>query len=241
MQNEKLADLHVHTAASPDVLHNSKHTLEEALAEASLKGLTAIAITEHGPVLHDYDKSQGIADREGVILVPGVELRAIIEDGRTAKIITRLFGRKRATVDVLAYGVTDEIPEATLSLHQLIEKIHKQNGLAIIAHPSFAPAVNWYGPLGRRLIKETGADGIESFNAAVLAGMNENAQKLAIDLELPVTGGSDTRTLENIGKGVTVFNRDTMLKDWQDVLDAIKSGKTISRGTSRKFGLSFAQ
>lgn len=241
MHKEQLADLHVHTKDSPDVLHSSKHTLEEALIEAKKKGLTAIAITEHGPKLHNYDKSQGIADREGIILVPGVELRALIKEGRRASIIARLFGEKYATVDVLAYGVTEEIPEATLGLEDLIEEIHRQNGLAIIAHPSFAPAVDWYGPLGRRLIQQTGADGIESFNAAVLQGMNNKAQRLADEFGLPVTGGSDTRKLENIGKGLTVFSPDLTIKNWQDVLTAIKTGNTLSKGMSRKLGPSFAQ
>ncbi|MDA1079160.1 MAG: hypothetical protein O2840_00495 [bacterium] len=174
----------------------------------------SIAVTEHGPILHNYERTQAMAERAGVILIPGVELRAIVTDGLRARAITKLFGRKYAWVDILAYGVTEVISERTLSLEVLIEEIHRQNGLAVIAHPSFAPGVNWYSSLGRQLINDTGADGIESFNAAVLSGMNQKAQMLAEHLNLPVTGGSDTRVLANIGKGVTVFSSDVTLKKW---------------------------
>ncbi|MEN8253507.1 MAG: PHP-associated domain-containing protein [Patescibacteria group bacterium] len=77
--------------------------------------------------------------------------------------------------------------------------------------------MNWYGALGKRLIQETGADGIESFNAAVLERMNRKAQQLADELNLPVTGGSDTRMLENIGRGVTVFSPGVTVKNFQDI------------------------
>jgi predicted metal-dependent phosphoesterase TrpH len=241
MSQEQIADLHVHTKNSPDVLHTAKYTIEEAIETAASKGLTAVAITEHGPKLHNYDSSQAMADRAGIILIPGVELRAIVTDGLRARAITKLFGRQYATVDILAYGVTEVIPERELSLEALIEEIHRQDGLAIIAHPSFAPGLNWYSPLGRQLITDTGADGIESFNAAVLSGMNVKARMLADSLEMPVTGGSDTRVLNNIGKGVTVFSPELKIANWQDCLNAIKSGKTTSRGASRKLGPSFVQ
>ncbi len=241
MSQEKIADLHIHTKDSPDVLHTADYTIEQAIETAASKKLTAIAITEHGPKLHNYDTSQALADRAGIILIPGVELRAIVTDGLRARAIAKLFGRQYASVDILAYGVRAVIPERELSLEALIEEIHRQDGLAIIAHPSFAPGLNWYSTLGQQLITDTGADGIESFNAAVLAGMNVKAQMLADNLSMPVTGGSDTRVLENIGKGVTVFSPNLTIKNWQDCLVAIKAGLTTSTGTSRKLGPSFVQ
>ncbi len=236
------ADFHIHTDVSPDWLHETFgakefYTWREAIRTAARKGLTAMALTEHG-VFHDYDKTQSFADREGVILVPAVELRGIVTEGGVSRVITKIFGRHQSTIDIIALGVVDPIPEATLELPELVDAIHQQDGLAVLAHPAFPwPAlINWFSEEGKDLIRQLDIDAIEAFNAACLQAMNQKSQELAAELGLPVTGGSDTRIQKKIGIGATLFNDGVTVQTWQDCLQAIKNHQTLVAGKSRKLG-----
>lgn len=234
--HEVTGDLHLHTDASPDLLEKATYSLEQALEIAKGKGLSVIAVTEHG-VFHEYDRSQQLAERHDMILVPAVELRGLITEGWRFKLAQILgFSPKVVFADILALGVTEPIPERSLPLPQLIEIIHKQSGLAVIPHPSGHPGVNWYGDMGKQLIKDLGIDGIEAINASIPRPANIRAKKFAQEIRLPVTGGSDARTPEMIGKGLTVFSPDLTIQNWQDCLGAIRVGKTSVKGESLALG-----
>lgn len=228
-------DLHIHTKDTPSILGETTYSLEEALETAAEKGLGIVAITEQD-FYHDYDKSQKLAERAGVILIPAVETYGIIKEGWRAQLTGLVFGRKKAIADILAYGVTEPISEKRLPISEVVRRIHVQGGLAVVAHPSVAEGLNWYDPLGSKLIKELGIDGIEVLNGKAFQFMNRAAQRLAVEHNLPVTGGSDARSLDRIGKGFTVFSSKLTIDDWQGCLDAIKQNGTSVGGTGRKLG-----
>ncbi|MCL2546483.1 MAG: PHP domain-containing protein [Oscillospiraceae bacterium] len=76
--NKLIADLHIHTNACG----HATPTIEEAAAAAKQKGLSIIAITEHGPDVHDappleyfVDISQNYPrEIDGVTVLGGIEL-----------------------------------------------------------------------------------------------------------------------------------------------------------------------
>jgi len=238
---EIIADLHIHTKTSSDFITNAHYGMEEALTTAIEKGISVVAITEHG-ILHDYNKSQQLAEKTGVILIPAVELKGIITEGLRAKVVgpfAKLLGEAGPIADILAYGVTEPIPE-NRPIELVTKDIHRQDGLAVLAHPSVASGINWYGPVGRKLIKELGIDGIEVLNASIPQFMNRAAARLAKEFKLPITGGSDARWLRFIGKGLTVFSPDLKIQNWRDCIQAIKDSKTSVGGVGIRLGPFFS-
>jgi predicted metal-dependent phosphoesterase TrpH len=93
---------------------------------------------------------------------------------------------------------------------ETIAAVHAQGGLCIAPHP-FDAAVPSLGRAGLRERYIRGQwllDGIEGLNAAVMwprRGCNRVAQLCAQELQLPITGGSDSHALPSIGIGYTLF------------------------------------
>lgn len=234
---ESIGDLHIHTEISPDVITKAHYDMKEALYIAAEKGVGVVAITEHKK-FHDYDDAQKQAEEAGVILIPASELRGIISEGLRAKFIghfVKFAGLPGPVTDILAYGVTEPI-EDDKPIEHVVADIHRQNGLAILAHPSGSLGINWYGETGRKLIKELGIDGIEALNASIPQPFNRAAERLAKEHNLPVTGGSDARRRWQIGKGLTVFSPELTIATWEDCIRAIMDKKTSTRGTGIRLG-----
>ncbi|MDG5775382.1 PHP domain-containing protein [Haloarculaceae archaeon H-GB1-1] len=70
---EGVADLHMHTTAS-----DGTDTLDDRVAQAAERGLDAIAITDHDRVTEELTGRS--AERDGVTVVTGVEIRADLDD-----------------------------------------------------------------------------------------------------------------------------------------------------------------
>lgn len=201
-------DLHGHTRynAFPEFVNYSP---EEAILKAKEIGLDGIAITAHDTV-EGLDEALNIAAREGIVLVPGVEISSRI-------------GLK--TPHILALGITPDVIYTgsrngklpTLENPQtVIAWIHDHGGLAIAAHPKAkaeqtALTFEQVRRLGNKL------DGIET---VTLNGSNQTLTELALDLNLAQLGSSDFHMLGQIGLvGTKVFGNP---QSWQDVLTAIK-------------------
>ncbi|MHA1270363.1 MAG: PHP domain-containing protein [Candidatus Helarchaeota archaeon] len=101
--------------------------------------------------------------------------------------------------DILAYGIYEEIP-AGLSPEKTIKLIHDQNGIAVAAHPYRRK--NKYGHsllgLGDEIFNLE-LDAIEGVNGGNRAGFNRHAIKSGKILNLPIIGGSDAHSTEEIG------------------------------------------
>lgn len=234
--NEITGDLHVHTKETADILRSASYSLQKALEVARNKGHLVFAATEHG-ILHDYDKSQAIAERTGIILIPAVEIRALISESLQAKLMSGLFGSSRAFVDVLAYGVVNnQIPDQKWNIDKVIDHIHQQAGIAVVAHPSFSSFFNWYSTEGKNLIQTLGVDGIEVMNSHLPKSWNDAARKLAEELEKIKTGGSDARSLKDIGKAYTIFDQNFTIRNWRDCLKALKSKTTDAASNINRLG-----
>jgi hypothetical protein len=118
--------------------------------------------------------------------------------------------------DILAYGL-DMLPSHDLTTEQMIDFIHKHNGVAVAAHP-FS---------NRHLAFHDGVfnynfDAIE-INGAIGKGSNELAKQAAISMDLPMTGGSDAHSVDQLNSIATHF--DTKIESVRDIVNAIRAKK----------------
>ncbi|MDD4976935.1 MAG: PHP-associated domain-containing protein [Bacteriovorax sp.] len=214
----KLIDLHNHTEKSTSGFwHTIEHSPIEAVKQAKEINLDGIAITDHN-TLKGLDEALNAAEKYGIIVIPGVEI--------SAKDIFTPHPRH-----VIALGINPEITqEQNIPKNQSIEKvikwIHDQGALAIAAHP-FNPEVSRFKQepfsLNKRLL-EKHSDKIDAIETMNLLGNNFPAQYWAKKNNIPQLGSSDSHHLKQIGLVTTkIFGS---VKNWQDIIKAIKYGQT---------------
>lgn len=175
------ADLHVHTAASPD----GRSSLEALAAAGAKAGLQALAITDHDlctPVPPEIN---------GVLLIPGCEIST------RAGHITGLFLDK--PVDLAALGRLPE-PEAAVAA------IRKAGGLAVLAHP-FHRAGRSEDDFSFSLdgVEEVNARACFKNPAA-----NEQAAVFAARRGLVPVGGSDAHDAKEVGNACTALEAQAL-------------------------------
>lgn len=200
------ADIHMHTTASDGFA--SIHQVLGYIARKRL--LDVVAITDHDVMdssLWAYKHRHNYPFE----IIPGVEVSS-------------------AEGHVLALWVTQPIDKG-MSLKETAAAIHKQGGMAILAHPFEAIVcadAAWRYLTHPEVITEAKVDAIEVHNAgAMTPGNNLLARRLAKRLNLPTVGNSDGHSLEAIGRGVTYFQGHTA----DDFRNAVLSGQTIVEGS----------
>ena len=175
------ADLHVHTAASPD----GRSSLEDLTAAAAAAGLQALAVTDH-------DRCTPVpAAMNGILLIPGCELST------RAGHITGLFLER--PVDLAALGHLPE-PEAAVAA------IRAAGGLAVLAHPFQRPdrrEADFAFPLDA--VEAVNARACFKHPAA-----NDQAAAFAAARGLPAVGGSDAHSAGEVGNGLTILEADAL-------------------------------
>src|SRR3989338_8905579 len=158
-------DLHTHTCYSK--CSNLKP--EVLLKIAKERGLDGIAVTDHNTIEGALKAKKLSKDKEFEVIV-GDEVRTN-------------YG------DVLAYYLQKEIKFR--ELFSVIDEVKAQGGLIAIAHPfriSVNPTLKFRYPLEK--IKNK-IDAIECFNARMLPGNNNKADKMSNKLNVAKTAGSD--------------------------------------------------
>ena len=200
MHYTKKAELHCHTTSNDlfgiPFLYESVMNPRDMLQEALKQNISILAITDHDH-MGGYHRAREIVTGENlpILLIPAAEVSTI-------------------KGHVLAYGIKKEIP-SELPLNKALEEIHRQNGIAIAAHPF----------TGRFGIKDAvfnhAVDGIEGFNGMTFKkGENNRAKKAAKKLHLPCIAGSDAHQPGAMGKGSVWFKESVETID--DFIKAIK-------------------
>ena len=134
---------------------------------------------------------------------------------------------------VLAYGLQAEIPvedEKKLPIKHIIETIHEQGGLAVVAHP-FHPAegvFRTFGGLKISQIKKFKFDGIEFFHADLPPFLNYMCSALVkLRPQMFVLGGDDAHTIHHIGRFFNLIGLDIDdIHNLDAILTALKQKKT---------------
>jgi predicted metal-dependent phosphoesterase TrpH len=183
-------DLHIHT--SPRSACSYIDPLE-LIQEARRLKLDGICLTEH-QVLWDTDDVDKLAREGGIRIFRGNEFTT--NQG-----------------DILVFGFYRDIKEL-LIIQELREEVKTAGGFMIAAHPFRGFKTFGIGQLQmsveqacKRKVLDF-VDAIEVGNGKLSPDENDMARKVAEKLGLPGTGGSDAHRVDEIGKWVTVFEKD---------------------------------
>ena len=175
-------------------------TPKEVVAYSKKRGLDGVAITDH-------DTLKGalrLTNQEKIIVIPGTE-------------ITTLDGH------ILALNVHEEIPPK-MTLSETIRRVHELGGIAVAAHPKII-----YKGIGRQITSPLGFDAIEVINSSAFPFFFSTYQsrKLALQMGLPETAGSDAHYPFEIGLAYTIVDADSEV---DEVVHAIKRGGAVPFG-----------
>lgn len=176
-------------------------SIKEAIKAAKQRGLNGIAITDHDAI--------GIQTipRTNIILIPGVEIST--EAGH-----------------MIALGITRPIPPNLTAL-ETAKRIRRQGGLVVVPHP-----YDYFSHgMGYEDIKSIKPDAIEVINSSslIFSRAKNRSQKLAAELHIARVAGSDSHISGTIGDAYTII--ETNSTRLNEILRAIKNGKTIPEGT----------
>ena len=184
-------------------------TPKQLITYSRKKGLDGVAITDHDTIQGALE----LANNREIIIIPGIE-------------IDTLQGH------VLALNVIEPIP-LNLTLLETIEKIHELGGIAVAAHPS----VMLKG-LRTRMWRDLNFDAVEVINSAAFPFFLSTYlnRKMAVNLNLPQTGGSDAHCALEIGFAYTLIDADPEI---DEITEAIRRGATVPFGKAVPWGIRF--
>ena len=183
-------DLHIHTSPRSSCSYIDPL---ELIQEARRLELDGICLTEH-QVVWDPSEVDELAQETGIKIFRGNEFTT--NQG-----------------DILVFGFYKDIKELMI-IQELHEKVKNAGGYMIAAHPFRGFKTFGIGQLQmtvdqacKRKVLEF-VDAVEVGNGKLSPDENDMARKVAEKLNLPGTGGSDAHRVDEIGKWVTVFEKD---------------------------------
>lgn len=202
-------DLHIHSKYSFDSLADPKKIVDLALK----RGLRCIAIADHGNI-------RGSLEAAAYAKAKGLPILVIISEEV-----------KSGSGDILALNIKEPIPDH-LPANEVLARIKKQNGLAIVAHPFGL----WCG-FKENLSNYLGQiDGVEILNASVFSG-NDTAKKFAQNHGLMFTAGSDAhfanRFIGKVWLELPLDHSSNLTAD--QIIAAIKEKKGAAGGHQASF------
>lgn len=197
--SRKKIDLHVHSDFSEDSIDSVLDLVEQARD----RGLNGFAITDHGSLQGAQQAVKLLKEinHPDMILIKGAEINT--KSGH-----------------ILALGI-ERIIERNQTVNRTVSQIHEQDGVAIAPHPYKISGI------GEEKVRQANLDGIEVYNSLTFPWTNKKAKKLAEDLGLAQTGGSDSHR-SSIGHSHTLFPHE--VNSEEDVLENIRENNTETEG-----------
>ena len=171
-------------------------------------GLDGLAITDHNEISGTIKAYELAAGLKNVTVIHGIE-------------ISSLSGH------ILAYGVKEHIPRS-LTAEETIERIMDVGGVPVAAHP-----YRLASGLGSMVVKREKFLGIEVLNHRSPKRENNRAERLAAELEVGITGGSDAHFISELGSAATEFEINTVSED--DILQELSKNRTKPVGESSTY------
>jgi predicted metal-dependent phosphoesterase TrpH len=198
-------DLHIHTRPKSPCSAIDMAALPDA---ARKSGLDGICLTEHQNLWTDAelrDWGQG----RGVRFFQGNE-------------ITTNQG------DILVFGLDREV-KGVVPIQDLRQEVEAAGGLMIAAHPFRGFLLFGIGQLQlnvdqacKRTVFQF-VDGLEVLNCKVTAPENDLARRVSERLGLVGVAGSDAHRLDEVGRCVTVFEREVRTE--RELIEEIRAGR----------------
>lgn len=189
--------------------HDAVITPKQLITYSKKQGLDGVAITDHDTIQGALE----LINSKELIIIPGIEVST--PQGH-----------------VLALNVTETIPPK-LNIWETVEKTHELGGIAVVAHPS----VMLKG-LRTSMHKDLNFDAVEVINSAafpffLFTYLN---RRMAANLNLPQTAGSDAHYALEIGFAYTLVDTDA---DVDEIVEAIRKGVTVPFGKAIPWGIRF--
>ena len=197
-------DLHVHTGYSSD----GKGTIKEYIKTARKKGLDGFAVCDHNRIQGALKAFKAAQKLDDFVIIRGIEVSS-------------------AKGHILGLGVTENIPKR-LSVEETVYKIEAAGGLAIAPHP-YRLATG----IGARAVRANKFTALETLNNRSMHSENQRAPKLAQELKLPCTGGTDAHHPSEIGMAFTEFEITSF--DQDDLLEELRHGRVKPVGSDSSF------
>ncbi len=191
-------DLHIHTANSYDAVGSP----DQVLTAAKEAGLDGIAVTEH----HTYERSESFLK-----LAPEFGLRVFVG----AEVGTR-YGHLLVFSELIRRW--NRFEGYLNNPQEVIDEVNSVGGAVVAAHP-FRMALGFGGAGVQRLC---GLAAIEGCNGSNSEDENRRAIKLAEQMALPCTGGSDAHRPAEIGRCYTIFESPVL--NMPELIFALKAG-----------------
>ena len=185
-------DMHVHTRFSPCSIIRVRQLLKK-IQEARIDG---VCITDHDTTA-SHSLLQGISHTSGLSIIVGLEYTTI-------------------QGDFLIFGPVEHIPHG-MDAKTLLTWVKEEHGVAISAHPFRSSR-----PADPRILHF--CDVIEVLNGRNQTHENELCMNWIISNgnSKKCIGGSDAHTLDEIGRIVTVFDKDIYSSD--DLIRELRDG-----------------
>lgn len=195
-----IVDLHIHTNLGSIC---SQLEPQELLDRAQQMGIDAICVTEH----HSHrgaNKMVEFAADSGYPVFRGVEIYTELGD-------------------MLVYGMKKDTRYHLTTFEELMEMADEDGAVIIPAHPcrGWGRKHKHAHVFPRELIGHVVA--IETLNGANTVSSNEAALAIAEECGLRGTGGSDAHAIWQVGKCVTVFERE--LKSEEELVTELREGR----------------
>ncbi len=198
-------DLHIHTSPRSACSYIDPH---ELIQEAQRLKLDGICLTEH-QVLWDSEDVEKLAREGGVKIFRGNEFTT--NQG-----------------DILVFGLYKDIKEL-LMIQDLRAEVRKSGGFMIAAHPFRGFKTFGIGQLQmtveqacKRKVLEF-VDAVEIGNGKLSPDENDMARKVSEKLDLPGTGGSDAHRVDEVGKWLTVFEKE--IQNERELVQELHAGR----------------
>ena len=191
-----------------DLHIHSKYSKDSMLEPAKIikiakkKGLGGVAVTDHNTIKGGVEALKINKDKDFQVIV-GAEIKT--EYG-----------------DVIGMFLNEEIKSQIFM--QVVEEIRDQDGLVVLAHP-FRKGITFPTDLLKYV------DLIEGFNARSRKSLNGKAKELARSYRMPTTAGSDAHLGFEIGRGRTIVNSESEVKE------ELRKGKTKIEGEESNYYL----
>ncbi len=213
------ADLHIHTCLSPcgEVEMSPRRIVEQA----KLNGLDMIGICDHNSV-ENVACTKKVGEKEELAVIGGIEVTsqeevhilALFDEDKDlfelADLIyknlpgvndERVFGEQivvNEDDEVLGFNKRLLIGATVLPLHQIVDRIHSLNGLAIAAHIDRES----FGIIGQLGFIPEGLE-LDGLEVSPRLSLKKAQLEFGEAFDFPLVTFSDAHTLEDVGKSFT--------------------------------------
>ncbi|MDY6852156.1 MAG: PHP-associated domain-containing protein [Thermodesulfobacteriota bacterium] len=201
-----IIDLHVHTRHYSGC---SSIEPEDIVGQAVKVGLDGVVFTEHG-ILWAEKRLAPLREegaKHGLLILAGQEITCMYK------------GRRQ---DFLVFGINRSLGTSS-SPRKLIQLVHDEGGIVLAAHP-FKPSrlgVGYHG--AGEDIYDLDLDGVEMQHPDHNEKAKQKVKAAAEKLRIPMTGGSDSHEIYQLGEFSTRFvNRVTNM---EELVAEIRAGR----------------